>query len=325
MSLLLKTTETVARRMSTGCGEFKLKWNVRGKFPRDLVGACAAVSMGDRAYIAAYDVVYEYHNSTGVCFKLPSFGIIGYALAIVRGAITTIGGYVQGSRAFPDCLSWDKATKKWVSRYPAMQKAPIDPTVATTANHVVVAGGIATTAVSVMDVRTRKWSTVASLPPSSYRTFAAAVYNSVVYVAAKHHNDDSSGNCHLYYCPLEVLLTSAPKQKVWHKIEGPPHCSKVFNLITLNGRLLCIGLSMLQSPVIAVFIYVEADSTFLAMGELPISFPTRFQFAFFCATTLLEEKVLVIAETTGSNTILIGEVMSGKEYACRHNNIVFSL
>lgn len=307
---------TNAREMDTCCNDYRLKWNVRGELPFGIVGASSAISMGDSVYFASHNAVYKYHWPTGKCLGLPSlnFGIIGYALANVRGSITTIGGCVQGSQALPDCLSWDNVSKRWVPSYPSMQKILKDPVVVTTTDHILVAGGMDTNAVYVMDIGTHQWSPVASLPSSACRTSAATVHNAVLYVAAECISNCYTPSCnlHIYYSSLDTLLNSTHTQNVWHTIEGPSCCSKVFSLVTIHGKLLCLGLSALQRSVIVVFVYAEVEKKFVFMEQLRIVFPYQYQPPTFCAIALPGEKILAIAEFIASNMVLVGEAMSGK-------------
>ena len=287
-------------RVRSPSSDYKLKWEKRrGRVPITIPDF--AVSIEERVYIADLKSadVYEYHITTGQWLKLPPCGVQGFSLANVRGSLTTIGGqYHLGSGGHveiaTDCFSWDGASRRWVKLYPPIPTANLWPAVVTTADQVVVAGTlIDSSSVHVMDISTRQWSTVVSLPvPSDVESIA--VCNGTVYVAVSDYYSSQ-----IYYCSLNVLLSSTPDQReVWHKTDSP-QCSNFFSLVTVNHILLLLGPQ--HDDRLHVFLYEEAEEAFT---ELEAS--TNLVCYVLCATALSGERVFVMDNAT----VVIGKLPS---------------
>ena len=289
--------ESRVRRPSSDMSDYyKVKWEKRREAP--ITAPCSAVSIEERVYVADHlDNVYEYNITTGQWLNLPPCGVNKFSLANIRGSLTAIGsqyhfgGHVESAPA--DCFCWDEVSMLWVERYPPTPTTYSFPAVATTADHVVVAGVLdGFVSVHVMDISTCQWSSVASLPVSSY-VLSVAVCNGTVYVAA-----DEYPRYRLYWCSLDVLLSSTSTPNQWLWMNGPQLC-KPFSLVTVNNVLLWLDN---QSEGLTIFLYEEVHAEFTKL----VSSTTKLYGYGFCATVLPGERILVMDDAT----VLVGELLS---------------
>ena len=244
-----------------GSSDYKVTWDVKGQAPFS-AGLRYAASVGDKAYFmpnSASGVVYEYLSSTGAWQELPPCGVLGCALANVRGALTTVGGRPRVDTGMcADCLCWDEASRCWESRYPPLPEYCFWPAVAATADHLItMPRAHVIHDVWVMDINTRQWSSHAS-PLLHYSHLV--VCNGTVYVTCF---SVYFPPCTLCHCSLDALLQSTPQQRVWQATDWPGSPDSLPALVAVNNKLLCILVN-------TILIFEEEKKVFIPVESIPV-------------------------------------------------------
>ena len=243
---------------ASDAGPLKLEWIKGGpRTPFGTYGVSVAVSKG-MAYFrdGVSDKVLMYNSMTGQWTVLPKCSKKYFSIAVVNGLPTAIGGtHSDTDTKTLLSLSHDRlhmlgiSRQKWIEQFPPMTYYHNSPAVVTTDTSLIVAGGrgpdLGKVPVEVMDTKTLRWSTVASLPhPRSQTT--ATICGGRMYIGGGLTGNSKS----VLMCEVSDLLQSATTQpqspprrsrasQVWREIAELP--VKQSSLITLRGQLLAIG------------------------------------------------------------------------------------
>ena len=159
-------------------------------------------------------------------------------LVVIDNELTTVGGLCRF--VTKKLLTLQK--RKWVEEYPPMITARSSPAVVCTSNeqYLVVIGGLGrrgcwTTAVEVLQVKTRLWNRLNDLPQP-------LCYPSAIICGNHLH---AIGDCtDGYSCSLEAILSRASRPPVERLISWkslPPIPVEVATAATLSGQLVIIG------------------------------------------------------------------------------------
>ena len=160
---------------------FRLRWN-KGKraAPCKMQRWFDAIIDGNTVYVRNEDTakIYSYVCTSDSWSQVPDCIYGKGSIAIVRGSLTTIGGYSSTGSHFNELfsLAGKGRGRRWVKRFPPMPTKRRSTTAVCTGATLIVAGGQgkggALSTVEVMNTETHQWSTAADLPKSMY---AAAV------------------------------------------------------------------------------------------------------------------------------------------------------
>ena len=238
-------------------GPLKLEWKDGPRTPFDTWGESAAVSEG-MAYFSdcvSWCKILMYNSKTGQWTVLSECPKSFFSIAVVNGLLTAIGGkHSDTATKTLLSLSHDRllgiSRQKWIEQFPPMTYYHNNPTVVTTDTSLIVAGGWGPdegkAPVEVMDTKTLRWSTVASLPQPQWQA-TATICGGRMYIGG---GFTSGATKSVLMCEVSDLLQSATTQpqsppgrsrasQVWREIAELP--VKQSFLITLQGQLLAIG------------------------------------------------------------------------------------
>ena len=218
---------------------------VKKPAPYGMSGGSATQTDYRFAYFTPRDskLVYSYEVSTQHWETLPSCQYCNSALVIIDGVLTTVGGQknVADSAYTNELLTLKQG--KWSKEYPPMSTSRSCSSTLSDNNHVIVIGGWIgscwTTTVELLEVNTRKWYELASLP-QPLPTPSTTICGNQAHVIG----DDGYG----YSCSLQALPSSdeiiAPESIphiliTWISL---PHLPvKQSRAATLCGQLVIIG------------------------------------------------------------------------------------
>ena len=152
------------------------------------------------AYFATNNsyVLYSYEWSTEEWKTLPVCEYRNASPVIINGELTTVGG--ESFRTTNKLLTLRQG--EWVEEYPPMNTARTRPAVVNVSDYIfAIAGGIVigNTTVELLEVNTRKWYGLTSLPQSLSHPSATVCGNQVHVIGA---NDKG------YSCSLQALTLS---------------------------------------------------------------------------------------------------------------------
>ena len=209
----------------------------------------AAVMDGNVAYFMNSDGQTYSYNKRWI--KLPQCPYRDSSLAVIRGLLTAIGGYIPNSSSgwidhVKFILRGGQQNKllslvdtKWVEHFPPMPTKRFLTAAVTTQHQLIVAGGHdgsnRLNTVEVMNIRTLVWSTAASLP-HPYSNASAAICGDQLYMLGEYGKDK------VLTCSLTSLLQSHSKTSshpVWKRISDAPAYHST--CVAVDGELLAVG------------------------------------------------------------------------------------
>ena len=238
-------------REECDAGPLKLEWRDGPRTPFGTFGESVAVSEG-MAYCChlTNDIISMYNSKTGQWTVLPECPNKYFSIAVVNGLLTAIGGTHSDTPTKTllslshDRLLGISRQKKWIEQFPPMTYYHNSLAVATTDTSLIVAGGWGPdqekAPVEVMDTKTLRWSTVASLPHRRWQA-TATICGGRMYIGGGDNGITYTKS--VLMCEVSDLLQSPPGRshasQVWREIAELQHISSP--LITLRGQLLALG------------------------------------------------------------------------------------
>ena len=250
-----------------GVEAIKLTWR-QGQPAPERMGSYygAAVVHGSTAYFSSHHNVYSYTVPENKWTELPECKYEYFAMALINGALTTIGGQDHQGAVTDTLLSL--FGNSWEEFHPPMPTKRVHQVAANTPTHLVVAGGSQLhhgdpmVTVEVLSTETLQWSTASSLPkavPSPQMTTCGGC----IYLAR-------TGN-KVFSCSVEDLLKSTDSSdggSVWTRMAAIPTRHRS-SLATLRGHVLAIGGVDGNHPTGAIHCYDMATNSWSVMGEIP--------------------------------------------------------
>ena len=199
-------------------------------------GRAAAVVHGNTAFFSYSHRVYSYQNVRGEeeWSQLPDNPCRNFCLAVIDGLLTSVGGYNNGYTNTLLSLTEEGERKQWSEIFPPMPTPRSHVACVSTEQTLIVAGG-SVEIVEVMNINTKQWTTVASLPRNLLFLSATSI-GDTLYITG----DESS----VFTCSISDLLSSAttgssPVPNVWKSISDLPVTDST--LVSFGGHLLAIG------------------------------------------------------------------------------------
>ena len=243
--------------------DFKLRWKEGVlKAPYEMSRYSGAVVHNSMVYCGygSNDKVYTYHITKSSWSLTPDAPYKGFALAVVNGLLTTVGGFRDDGKNTNKLfsLTGEGSGRRWTEKF-----SPMRPTkwycvsALCTGTALIVAGGYgdndkAIRTIEILNSETREWHTAADLPqPLSHSSMALC--GDLVYLLGGVNIDNSVNS--VYSCSLTSLLPSTGfsislgrlVSTLTRSIIGSPW-NRVADLpvnrstaVSLHGRLLVIG------------------------------------------------------------------------------------
>ena len=289
--------------------QFKLTWKTCKEVPSSGMWRGAAVAHGNLAYFNSYvsHEVFAYNSENNDWSELPKCPQRNFGLVVVNNLLTAVGGVSQ-SRGCTNCLI--SFNGKWVEIFPPMPTERLLPTVISTENYLIAAGGEQWdnnfSTVEVMDTITQKWYTAASLPEPVDNMSATVCGGRLYFLGGL----DTDGNQTLavFTCTLDSLIRSCHPPS-----QTPPHASEASvwqrvadvsvrgsTCTTLNGRVLAVGGYESDGTVTAAAkMYNAKSNTWQLVGYMPTARSN-------CLVVALRNCIV----TVGGNTAFVSAAVS---------------
>ena len=251
--------------------------------PMDKLNGTAVV-YGTTAFFSYSHNVYSYQNFQGEeeWFQLPDNPCKDIGLVFIDGLLTSVGGCITDYTDTLLSLTGEGERKQWSEIFPPMPTPRSHVACVSTEQTLIVAGGDEGI-VEVMNINTKLWTTVTSLPHSPW-TLSATLIGDTLYITG----DESS----VFTCSIPDLLSSAttgssPVPNVWKKISDLPVTDST--LVLFGGHLLAIG----------------GDKG----GDKPTSNVYRYDFntdSWTVTSQLKNKRYLCLAVALGDSVIVVG-------------------
>ena len=267
----------------------EMKWRLYGT-ARAIEGNSSAMS-DSVIFFTDGMVVLQFTCLTGDWTTLPPCPKHSFAIAVVGGLPTAVGGYTEREGNSPSLLSLttEGHHRLWKITYPAMRFGRTCPSTVTMGNLLVVAGGHGTEesgrCVEVLDTSTMVWTQAASLTFSLWRA-SVATCGDRLYLAGGEKEGKPLG-CHdVLYCSLADLRNSthslpvhkklrpfkfsSSTHKVWHTAAKLPAVHST--LVSYHGQLFAVGGQNRGTniPVSDVHRYSASSNEWTVSGHMTI-------------------------------------------------------
>ena len=289
----------------------KMTWREE-KAPEGMMRGAAVVD-GNTAYFRPANSVrvYSYQNIPGneQWSRLPDNPNEAFSLAVIDGLLTSVGGYDSRYKDTNTLLSLtgEGERKQWSEMFPPMPTSRSLTACITTEKALVVAGGDAggdLATVEVMDINTKKWTTVCPLP-KKLRLPSAIVCGDSLYLAGGSIKGSVSKS--VFTCPLPDLWQpetlgsrirrTLTRSNVWKEISSLPVTRST--LASFGGHLLAIGgRDDSWNPTTDVYRYDSHTHSWHVISQM------KNKRSRCLAVTLPEDQLIIVGGGTDSVEIL---------------------
>ena len=259
--------------------DFKQRWREGEKAPCEMIRYCDAVVHNGTVY-CRYDTnkeVYAYLISSSSWSLTPDILYKGFALAVIDGLLTTVGGYGGGGENTNKLLSLtgEGSGRKWTEKFPPMPTKRFSVSALCTGTTLIVAGGSGDKnknqvlkTVEVLNTETGEWHIAADLPQPLVLS-SITLCGDLVYLLGGYNKDKEATNS-VHSCSLTSLLSSTGSKLLgrrlantltrsskgipWNRVAELP--VKRSTAVSIHGRLLAIGGRDLKcEPTTAIHMY----------------------------------------------------------------------
>ena len=298
--------------------DFKLRWREGEKAPScEMIRLCDAVVHNGTMYCGYFSndncKVYAHHISNSSWSLAPDAPYNGFALAVIDGVLTTVGGYIGGKNTNKLLsLTGEGSGRRWTEKFPPMLTKRYDVSALCTGTALIVAGGYvdndkAIKTVNVLNTETREWYTAADLP-QPLSELSIVLCGDLVYLLGGVGKDKAATNS-VYFCSLTSLLSSTGSTSLGGRLvttltrssKGSPW-KRVADLtvnhsaaVSLHGRLLAIGGEDSEDkPTTAVRMYQPTTNSWEVISHMATP---RYE----CSSAVLPDNQLMVVGgwTTG--------------------------
>ena len=266
----------------------QLQWRFVGTARKTYGDSC--IAFGSCIYFAdalTGNLVLMYNSHSNEWTTLPQCPKRSFAIAIVKGLLTAVGGFVAGEGSVKTLLSLTGQghTRKWRQEFPAMRYCHNCPATASTPDILVVIGGMgseeASRAVEVMDMSTQHWSMASSLP-FSLRRLTAVVCSDRLYLGGGIKEGKPQGTHSVLTCRISELQSASPSaslmrlrhiwstSRTWRSVARLPVVQST--LVSMHGCLFSIGgRDDSGSPVPSVFVFSQSSNAWQPIGSISVA------------------------------------------------------
>ena len=295
----------------------QLQWRFIGTARKTYGDSCTA--FGSCVYFAdalTGNLVVMYNSHSNEWTTLPQCPKRSFAIAIVKGLLTAVGGFVVGEGSVKTLLSLtgEGHARRWSQEFPAMRYCHNCPAAVSTPDILVVIGGTGleetSRAVEVMDTSTQRWSTASSLPFPLWRP-TAVVCGDRLYLGGGIKEGKPQGTHSVLTCRISELQASSPSanlprlrhiwsaSRAWRSVARLPVVQST--LVSMHGRLLSIGgRDDSGSPVPSVFFFSPSSNAWQPIGSLSVARSKCF------AVVLPEDQLMVVGGCTSVDSLTSG-------------------
>ena len=255
----LKVLRSQVQGKDGGAKAEAVRWREGEKAPCTMSRYSDTVVHNGTVYCGYNVKVYAYHISSSSWSLIPDAPYKGFALAVIDGLLTTVGGF-KGNEKTNKLLSLtdECSGRRWTERFPPMPTKRYGVSALCTGTTLIAAGGYGELIqvqkiVEVLNTVTLEWHTAADLPQPLTQS-SIALCSDMVYLLGGIDTDKKFTNL-VYSCSVTSLLSStgstslgvrlvstltqSSERSPWNRVADLP--TKISTAVSLHGRLLAIG------------------------------------------------------------------------------------
>ena len=266
--------------------------------------------------------VFNYNTSDDEWSTLPECTAVhDFGLAVVDGLVTVVGGEVDeyilyrstsdGGRLSKVHLPPSSSTQIQVFKeqyghwneyhFPPMSVARKDPAVICVQQYLIVAGGVSDcvlcNSVEVMNIETKTWTRVATLPEAVSSLTAACCGDQLYFLGGR---DESGSTGTVFTCSVQSLVkpsdfSSGKKCKqqvsenpVWRRVADVPGPVLYSTCVAINNKLFAVGgRTSNYRPLADIYCYCPLQNSWQIAGKMPTA-------RSMCITAFVTNKLVVV-------------------------------
>ena len=288
----------------------KLLWQEGVSAPCPMDGLHEDITSDEaKVYMRHSNMVFVYDTHNQKLSRLPDCRVIDCPLVIIKGLLTTVGGYIT-NKLFS--LTGEEDKMIWREQFLPMPTQRWRTTAVCTDSALIVAGGVGQgeglellTTIEVMSTGIYQWSTVASLPELLSHQSIAVCGDHVYMLGGVDETWKPTKS--VYTCSLNALIQSGRKSRlrsfssthkhstsIWSKVADLPVVRST--CVSFRGRLLAIGGEESDSePSTVVYMYNPITDYWKINSYM--SFPRR-----KCYAVAVSDKQVVVVGGLSSDS-----------------------
>ena len=271
----------------------------------------AAVSHGNMAYFNPGEStkLYCYESQQQQWQQLPDCPSMNFAMVMVEGRLTTVGGVDQQwhPTSSLSSLTGEDENSKWVELFPRMPTARCYLAAVCKGRNVIAAGGRGggrnRSTVEILDTELRQWSSASSLPRPMWGA-SIAVCEDLLYLLGGWDQKEFQ-TLSVFTSSITDLLhqqETANQPTVWHQATDAPYFGST--AVNVGGQLLTIGgYDKHVKETSAVFAYNATSDCWQDIGHMATP-------RYWPIVAVLPSNQLIVAGGYGGDTkVEIGNVV----------------
>ena len=296
----------------------KLSWREGKKAPRGMDRRCDAVVRESVVYCRQFtldnDEIYSYDTTTSKWSPIPRCPVHkAFAMAVVDGLLTTIGGFgedeMDTNKVFSLTGAEGDGHRTWTEEFPPMPTKRYNVSALCTGALLIVAegakgDGVILTSVEILNTLTHQWRIVTALP-QPLSTSSITVCGDRLYLLGG-ADRDFKWTQSVYSCSLTTFLGPSESHVVGRVGQSEPDDSgtwiRVADLpvvrstaVSLHGQLIAIGGRDLNNiPTSNIHQYNASTNTWKVIGHMATP---RYR----CLAAVLPDKQLMVVGGWGSD------------------------
>ena len=292
---------------------FKQGWREGEKAPHCMYRYCDAVVDGSTVYVRDKGLVkiYAYEITSNCWSQLPNCVHVNGSIAVIKGWLTTIGGYsypAYSNELFSLTGKGSGCCRRWTKVFPPMPTKRYWTTAVCSRTNdykiLIVAGGVGEagilSTVEVMDIDNNQWFTAADLPRPMHSASRTICGEEIFMLGGNNKHDVHSKT--VYTCSMRTLFHSCvpssleaslklkraelvDRARVWRRIADLPVVRS--SCESLHSQLLAVGGLDFGKHLTAIYAYNSTINSWEIIGHMTIG-RSR------CFTAVLPDNQLIV-------------------------------
>lgn len=256
--------------------------------------------------------VYIYYPGNDRWYRLTDCPQYYSSCAVIDDNFTVIGGCSVIDNTVTNSLwSYSTAAKKWEKLLPDMPTKRSLTTSQVYDDRLIVCGGLlpdtsALDTVEVLDLATKKWSKVQSIPDKLCRANSAICDDNLYLVGGIEDGQMATSKVYKVHLP-SLLQSKTNTSPVWEFVRNTPSCHST--VTSLNGHIVVIGGQLKQRAISSLFLYNPTSNCWEFLGDMPVS-------RAHCRAALLDGKIIVMGGFTDGREPTTSSVVTVETLEC---------
>ena len=256
--------------------------------------------------------VYIYYPKNNKWYRITDCPQYYCSCAVINDHFTVIGGCNATDDTITNSLwSYNTTVKKWEQLLPSMPTKRSLTTSQLYDDCLIFCGGIlpdktALDLVEVLDLATKKWSQVQSIPDRMCRANSTICEDTMYLVGGIEDGQIATSKVYKVHLP-SLLQSKAVTSPVWEFVRNTTSCHSA--VVSLSGHIIVIGGQLKQRAISSLFLYNPMSNCWEFLGDMPVS-------RAHCRGILLDGKIIVMGGFTDGRDPTASSVVTVETLEC---------